>query len=264
MSGYKISPMKIEKINESQIRCTLTKEDLANRQLKISELAYGSNKAQKLFREMLQQASDEVGFEMEDIPLMIEAVPLSSEAIVLTVTKVPDPDELDTRFAQFAPSLQGEQSDADGDGDEEFTYTEPSGIDGIDSEVTRLFRQVQEASGNFKSFRETLAEKTEEKKKSELGRTFSFSSLDDLCDLAEVLSSYQEATASLYKDELSGLYYLHIEKEDLSTEEFGRICNNASEYGNVTEGEQFTKRSMQNNFTLLSADEALAMLSKLV
>ena len=33
--------MKIEKINENQIRCTLTHADLAARHLKLSELAYG-------------------------------------------------------------------------------------------------------------------------------------------------------------------------------------------------------------------------------
>ena len=37
--------MKIEKINDNQIRCTLTLDDLAQRQLKLSELAYGSEKA---------------------------------------------------------------------------------------------------------------------------------------------------------------------------------------------------------------------------
>ena len=34
--------MKIEKINDNQIRCTLTRDDLAQRQLKLSELAYSS------------------------------------------------------------------------------------------------------------------------------------------------------------------------------------------------------------------------------
>ena len=33
--------MKIEKINENQIRCTLTREDLELHQIKLSELAYG-------------------------------------------------------------------------------------------------------------------------------------------------------------------------------------------------------------------------------
>ena len=36
--------MKIEKINDNQIRCTLTRDDLAQRQLKLSELAYGSRR----------------------------------------------------------------------------------------------------------------------------------------------------------------------------------------------------------------------------
>ena len=40
--------MKIEKLSENQIRCTLNKSDLAARQLKISELAYGSEKARSL------------------------------------------------------------------------------------------------------------------------------------------------------------------------------------------------------------------------
>ena len=80
--------MKIERVNENQIRCTLNKDDLASRQLKISELAYGSDKAKELFRDMMQQASYEVGFDAEDIPLMIEAIPVSADCIVLIVTTV--------------------------------------------------------------------------------------------------------------------------------------------------------------------------------
>ena len=96
--------MKIERLNENQIRCTLNKSDLASRHLKINELAYGSDKAKELFRDMMQQASYELGFEAEDTPLMIEAIPVSAECIVLIVTKVDNPEELDTRFSRFSPS----------------------------------------------------------------------------------------------------------------------------------------------------------------
>ena len=94
--------MKIEKINDNQIRCTLTRDDLNNRQIKLSELAYGTEKAKELFRDMMQQAAIEFGFEADNIPLMIEAIPLPNECIVLIITKVEDPEELDTRFAKFA------------------------------------------------------------------------------------------------------------------------------------------------------------------
>ena len=49
--------MKIERTSENQIRCTLNKHDLMERQLKISELAYGSDKAKELFRDIMEQAN---------------------------------------------------------------------------------------------------------------------------------------------------------------------------------------------------------------
>ena len=102
--------MKIEKINDNQIRCTLTREDLENHQIRISELAYGTDKAKKLFRDMMQQAQIQFGFEADNIPLMIEAIPVSTESIILIITKVEDPEELDTRFSKFAPFKGKEQS----------------------------------------------------------------------------------------------------------------------------------------------------------
>ena len=49
--------MKIEKINDNQIRCILTREDLEQRQIRLSELAYGSDKAKSLFQDMMRQAA---------------------------------------------------------------------------------------------------------------------------------------------------------------------------------------------------------------
>ena len=110
--------MKIEKVNDNQIRCTLTSEDLADRHIKLSELAYGSDKAKNLFRDMIEQANDEFGFETNDIPLMVEAIPLPSESIVLIITKVEYPEELDTRFSRFS------ESDEDFDAEIQFLWDE--------------------------------------------------------------------------------------------------------------------------------------------
>ncbi|MDR1699705.1 MAG: adaptor protein MecA, partial [Lachnoclostridium sp.] len=94
--------MKIERINDNQIRCVLTKNDLMERHLRISELAYGSEKAKEFFRDMMEQASLDFGFEADDIPLMIEAIPTSRDSIVLVITKVEDPDEFEKRFSHFS------------------------------------------------------------------------------------------------------------------------------------------------------------------
>ena len=85
--------MKIEKINDNQIRCTLTREDLEDRDITISELAYGSMKIKELFQDMMRQANDDFGFDVSNIPLMVEATPIPSDGIVLVITKVPNQDE---------------------------------------------------------------------------------------------------------------------------------------------------------------------------
>ena len=105
--------MKIERINENQIRCTLTSFDLSVRNMNLGELAYGSEKARSLFREMIQKASNEVGFDAEDIPLMVEAIPLSNESVMLVITKIEDPEELDTRFSKFSPAIDDDDFSGD-------------------------------------------------------------------------------------------------------------------------------------------------------
>ena len=95
--------MKVEKISENQIRCTLTREDLEQRHIVLSELAYGSEKARALFRDMLTEAFRSCGFSNDaNMPLMIEAIPQRENALVVMITKVEDPEELDTRFAKFS------------------------------------------------------------------------------------------------------------------------------------------------------------------
>ena len=118
------------------------KNDLLSRHLKLSELAYGTEKAKALFREMMAQASEELGFEADDIPLVIEAIPVSSDCIVLIITKVEDPDELDTRFSRFASlagQIQGEGESHDGDAD---SIDEKSYV-GAD-EILNLFKRIKE------------------------------------------------------------------------------------------------------------------------
>ena len=105
--------MRIERINDNQIRCTLSKHDLIERHLKISELAYGSDKAKELFRDMMEQANMDFGFEADDIPLMIEAIPTSKESIVLVITKVEDPEEFEEKFSRFGNLADRYEDDSD-------------------------------------------------------------------------------------------------------------------------------------------------------
>ena len=94
--------MKIEKINDRQIRCVLSKEDLEDRKIRLSELVCGGEKARGLLRDMMMQASRELGFSFNNNPLMIEAMPTGKDQLVLIITRVDDPGEIDSRFRNFS------------------------------------------------------------------------------------------------------------------------------------------------------------------
>lgn len=58
-------------------------------------------KSKKTFPRYDAQAQIQFGFEADNIPLMIEAIPVNLDSVILIVTKVEDPEELDTRFPNF-------------------------------------------------------------------------------------------------------------------------------------------------------------------
>lgn len=231
--------MKIEKINDNQIRCTLTKEDLASRQLKLSELAYGTEKAKRLFREMMQQANFEFGFEAEDIPLMIEAIPMNAECIVLLITKVEDPEELDTRFARFSPS---ENDYSDEDSDEEFDLDDRDMMD-----LHPLHSDQTDESSENDSARPAL-------------RIFTFRSLSEVMNAAAQVGKACTCINSLYKDPKNGSYLLVVERGELSPEDYNRICNTLSEYGSIKRG-AMNAGFLEEHFEVILADQALQNLA---
>lgn len=257
--------MKIEKISDNQIRCTLNKSDLIDRELKISELAYGTEKAKALFRDMIQQAFYEFGFEVDDIPLMIEAIPVSTECLILVITKVEDPDELDTRFSKFS-SFNVNDKDDDSE-EEEASYAD---------EIINCFDQSEddiseEAEDNSKEdVIETAelsagdaAEKSGVLPVTKLVKIYSFGSLKEVIDLSNILLGTYHGINTLYKNPLNSTYYLVISISDHTPEEFNKICNIISEFGKV---ERFTYASSsfyEEHYEIIVKSHALQVLSVL-
>lgn len=213
--------MKIEKINENQIRCTLTKEDLESHQIRISELAYGTEKAKNLFREMMHQAQIEFGFEADNIPLMIEAIPVNTESIILIVTKVDDPEELDTRFSKFAPYKTNKQENIQ--------------FDGADN-IIDIFQKLCDARQKSSQKKQEKTDASQAKPAEEAGvnllRLYIFPTLDDVIAASHGLSGFFTGENTLYKRQADSSYYLVIHQSAYTPEEFNKVCNILSEYGN--------------------------------
>lgn len=263
--------MKIEKLNDRQIRCTLTKADLADRQLKLSELAYGTDKAKALFKDMVRQASIKFGFEAEDIPLMIEAVPLNADSIVLIITKVEDPEELDTRFSRFAPSVL----EGDDDGSENLDVLDHVPEDKtttISGEILELFNKIKQEAANIighdasvsvsvaETPKETVKKTAPSDSEENISRIFSFNTLSEIITPANAVKNLYEGENTIYKDTKNERYLLVINKAQ-DKEIFNKTCNIISEYGRLERLTSVSEAYFDEHLEVVIANDALKKLA---
>ena len=246
--------MKIEKISDNQIRCTLTREDLASRKINLHELAYGSEKAKLLFQDMMQEAFREYGFTVDNSPLMIEAIPLSGETLVLIITRVDNPEELDSRFARFSSedgnsSFGGSPSESMSSLDDIVNLisrlssgTKSQGAKGSSNNTSSSetgLRPLEGASsgkkgsGNHKSAgRESASSGTDTANGNiDLTRFFLFRDLETVIRAAGAVRADYKGWNSLFKNPDDGNFYLILRMDDTPAQEFNRVCNVLTEYG---------------------------------
>ncbi len=271
--------MHIEKINDRQIRCTLNQKDLRDREIGINELAYGTAKAKALFRDMMQQASYEFGFDADDIPLMIEAIPLLPEALILVVTKIEEPDELDTRFSSFTESQDWD------DFDEEFDYDDYDMLDFDETGDTLLEENENDTGGlwsstenepdvsantDFISLPEILGMEPKSKQAEPDKETekdaffiFAFPDFDTVSQAAELLAPIYRGENTLYKNNNDGCFYLLLSSRGHTSDNFGKICNLLHEYGSVVKKQASTISYFEEHFKLIIAKNAIKQLASL-
>lgn len=98
--------MKIEKINDNQIKLTLTHDDLTERNIKLEELITPSDRSQELFRDIMEQAFNECGFSVDNAPLMVEATPMALDGLIIIVTKIQDKDSQKDKISLLAQNKE--------------------------------------------------------------------------------------------------------------------------------------------------------------
>ncbi len=257
--------MRIEKINDRQIRCTLTSEDLASRNINVRDMAYGSDKARELFQDMMMVAEQDLGFEADNIPLVIEAIPVSMDTIILIITKVEDPEELDTRFSRFSPEAEG--------ADVGLSLADlKERIEGAD-DILDLIRRISE--GRKQTSQKASSAESKNGSLSDLNaadsddlpnlmRAYSFRTLDDAIRAAGAMEpSLYDGPNSLYKSHEDGVFYLMLKKAQNTAEQFNRVCNILSEYAVPCKFTLGMDAYFEEHFEKIVAEHALQSLREI-
>lgn len=238
--------MKMERIDDNSIKCTLTSLDLSSRNINLRDMKYGSQAVRRLFDEMMQKAQEEFGFIRENnTALMVEAVPLQSGSIQLTITKVDDPEELDTRFSKFTKggTMQNEW-------------------------VSQLASQILEGAHDILQKLHTDEQKDVSENDADMTsqdqvRIYRFSGLNQVCHAAEALGGVYSGSNTLYKDERNNRFYLVLHED--KTDEMGlqRASNLLPEYGERLQGDELQEAYFEEHLEALIRGDALQKLAVL-
>ena len=183
--------MKIEKINDNQIKFLLTNEDLEEREIKLSELAQGSDKAQAFFRDIMTEAMLDCGFDASNTPLMIEAMPVTMDTVMIIVSKVTKDVDINNVISLSPKSLED-----------------------------RKYKQ-----STIKTFEEIAEDHLDDFYENEI-YIYSFKNLEDIISLSTRLSMEYDGKNMLYKYE--DKYFLSLEKKNNMINHIETII---SEYG---------------------------------
>lgn len=258
--------MKIERVNENQIKCLLNKNDLSARNINIETLTYGTEEANKLFNEVLEQARSKFDFFPENAPLIIEAIPLKGDNLSITFTKSEDPEELDTRFSKFTPTPE----------DVESAVKEAMAL------TTDKLNKANEILNLLSSFKDALLNQamlnnantqpvSNERNKTNPHETknrtddimlvFVFENIDKLISLCKILAPKYHGKSFVYRRNTE--FYLLINNSEHTPEEFNQICNIICEYGAHTNLNKNTKAYFSEHYETILENDAISQLATL-
>lgn len=215
--------MKIEKISENQIKFLLTNDDLKEREIKLTELAQGTEKAQDFFRDIMSEAMMDFGFDVTDTPLMIEAMPIAVDSVMIIVSKVVSDVDVDKVLSLNVRTLNERKFKQEG------LIFMDNGYTSIEDDEEDLNIYI-----------------------------YSFKTLDEVTKIAKRVANDLDEKNELYKYNKN--YFLLIEKPMNSMENLETIL---SEYGQKHVSNVIAKCHLEEHGEVMIKSDALAILSKI-
>ena len=238
--------MRINKINDNQIKCILTQQDLEDRHLNLREMSYNSAEIRKLFAEVIRLAYNNFGFDANNVPLKIDVIPLRTSA-VLFITKVEEPEELNPSYSHFSPAVY-----------EKMKNPEKEDSSDLSESFKNLINALFPVEGN-----EAVEIKSEEPDFT-LDSTiiFAFEKVGDVIDACKTISKTYDHLSSLYFDESKKVYYLKMYIDGEPDSNFRQNCITLLEYGNNINNDRFFESYLVEHAKLLAEEISVQRLGQ--
>ena len=232
--------MKIEKISENQICCTLTLADLMNNKIHLGDLAGNSDRVRNFFNYLMQRAKRDCGFEFESGPLIIEAIHQPPDSLKLVITKANESGEFDEGPAHGAGA----------------NFFDPAADI---ADIIKKSMNKAKAAMNEKA-KEAPAEENEPEVPG-IPSAFRFSSLENVILASKAVSQVPVVRNSLFRDTTPGFYLIILDAEAALDRKYEALVNILSEYSQPSRISASSESYLEEHDLLMVKDNALDVMS---
>ncbi len=233
--------MKIERLNENQLRFTVWTKDLPDEDFTIADLAGQTEKAEELIKYMMDKAREEFGFVFDQQPIVVEAIPVNKDCIVFLVTKVDSEDEQD-----------------------KFHY-----VNELKKQAIEMAKSIKNGSLELEEDNQVKEEeKAPQPQDEKTGKVlpymiYSSRNMENFVTAAKVVSDFYVSDNTLYKNENDIVYYLVVSHNRNSDDEFAYLCNTLREFSEPYKFTYTTKYYFEEHYKKIIDGDALQTLAEL-
>ncbi len=234
--------MKIERLNENQLRFTVWTKDLPDEDFTIADLAGQTEKADELIKYMMNKAKEEFGFVFDEQPIVVEAIPVNKDCIVFLITKVEGDDEQD-----------------------KFSY------------ISKLKKQAMDMAKGLKNGSIELKdddapaeepEKVPQPQDLKTGKVLPYMiyttrDMENFVTAAKIVCDFYDSDNTLYKNESDISYYLVVSHNRNSEDEFTYLCDTLREFSEPYRFTYTTKYYFEEHYKKIIDGDALQTLAEL-
>lgn len=196
--------MKFERVDDKTVRCFISNEELEGYQIDYKDFVLRSDKAREVVRDIITQASEEVGYKPPKFAFDMSIMMLPEQGLVLT-------------FSESDPML-------DKDGGKLMEYLK---------EMKNMFANSgakQSGEGQKNQAEGPQGDDVAKPAQPELG-IFEFENLGDVMELASVVPVNLRVHSELYR--MNDKYYLYLHKGAAAYQRYSKLCVQAMEFGMV-------------------------------
>ncbi len=229
--------MKIERVDDKTVKCFLSNEELEEYDIDYKDFVLRSEKAKEIVKEIIEQATEEVGYKPPQFAFDLQIMMLPDQGLVLT-------------FSEKEP-FEGRE------GEQIVEYLK---------QMRNVLMQAREklgtAAGSLGGEKGTSSDSAAQDGKAPGARPdyaiFAFEDLGSVMEYASAMPANLRVQSSLYK--WKDLFYLYLKKGGASYERYSRACVQALEFGELYAADEAHLLLLKEHGECLIAEKALKKL----